>query len=77
MPEHERFMNEEQENGLDSCCSSSSEEDTWWNLFRLLIPGMDTRDISSLRPQYWPCERGFLADAFPVNLLIILRFPLH
>lgn len=52
-PDGERFMDASHESEIDSVCSSKSEEDAWWNLFRLLIPGMETTDDASL---YYPCR---------------------
>lgn len=34
--------------------SGPMSEDTWWALFRTLIPGMQSRDIESLRMEFWP-----------------------
>lgn len=50
------------------CSSTSSEEDTWWKLFRLLIPGMDTMDESMMKLSYYPCKHTglphFLLDIY-------------
>lgn len=32
------------------------EKDTWWNLFRLLIPSIQWLDENTLKAQYWPCK---------------------
>lgn len=53
-PENDRFI-VASENDVDKCCDAESEEDIWWNLFRLLIPGMGSRDFDSLKSQYYPC----------------------
>ncbi|KAH6986312.1 hypothetical protein BKA56DRAFT_580224 [Ilyonectria sp. MPI-CAGE-AT-0026] len=54
MPGAERFMSAENETELERVCSSGSDEETWWNLFQLLIPGMQERDLDSLKTEFWP-----------------------
>lgn len=56
MPGAERFMSAENETELERVCSSGSDEETWWNLFQLLIPGMQERDLDTLKTEFWPCE---------------------
>ena len=52
-------MVQPQEALIKRICSSASEEDSWWWLFKLLIPGMAGRDLPALRMEYSPC--GFLS----------------
>ncbi|ETS75646.1 hypothetical protein PFICI_12590 [Pestalotiopsis fici W106-1] len=54
VPQNERFMSLEQEGAVDAACRSASDDEAWWNLFRLLIPGMQGQDIKSLSPPYQP-----------------------
>ncbi|KAI1078187.1 hypothetical protein F5B20DRAFT_548377 [Whalleya microplaca] len=50
----ERFMTDEQESEMEKPCRSKSEQDMWWNLFRLLIPAIQDRDMVSLSMEYSP-----------------------
>ncbi|KAI8724143.1 hypothetical protein NCS52_00272000 [Fusarium sp. LHS14.1] len=50
----ERFMGPSQETDLEKASGSGCEEETWWEIFQLLIPGMQNRTRESLRSQYWP-----------------------
>ncbi|KAI0178421.1 hypothetical protein BJ166DRAFT_50598 [Pestalotiopsis sp. NC0098] len=54
MPQNERFMNAQSEAGIEKACKSVPATEAWWNLFRLLIPGMQGRDLESLIQQYGP-----------------------
>lgn len=49
-------MDTDHESEVEKPCGSMSEEDTWWKLFRLLIPGMETRDFCWLNTHYYPCK---------------------
>lgn len=55
-PESDRFMDARHESDIDSIYSGSTsgEEETWWALFRLLIPGMATRAACWLKANYCP-----------------------
>ncbi|KAK1764956.1 hypothetical protein QBC33DRAFT_517170 [Phialemonium atrogriseum] len=53
-PVGELFMDTDHESEVEKPCGSMSEEDTWWKLFRLLIPGMETRDFCWLNTHYYP-----------------------
>ncbi|KAH8660462.1 hypothetical protein BX600DRAFT_514067 [Xylariales sp. PMI_506] len=53
-PECDRFMSPENETEIERTCRGSSDEETWYNLFRLLVPGMENRYTASLMCQYWP-----------------------
>ncbi|KAJ3466599.1 hypothetical protein MRS44_004163 [Fusarium solani] len=46
MPSYEYFMTLEQETEVDRC-GGKQPEDTWWKLFRLLIPPIDQMLVSS------------------------------
>ncbi|RSL58735.1 hypothetical protein CEP54_007625 [Fusarium duplospermum] len=50
----ERFMTPNQETDLEKTSCAGSEEETWWEIFRLLIPDMQNRTRESLKSQYWP-----------------------
>ncbi|RMJ17284.1 hypothetical protein CDV36_003031 [Fusarium kuroshium] len=53
MPGFEWFMTLEQEREVENC-SGTHPEDSWWKLFRLLIPEMAQEDISRLKGRYFP-----------------------
>ncbi|RSM00602.1 hypothetical protein CEP52_009010 [Fusarium oligoseptatum] len=50
---NEWFMTLEQESEVENCTGTEPEE-TWWKLFRLLIPGMATEDLLQLKGRYFP-----------------------
>ncbi|RSL79524.1 hypothetical protein CEP51_007291 [Fusarium floridanum] len=52
-PEYERFMTPEQERELDHC-GEVQPVDTWWKMFRLLVPGMALEDFADLKTRYFP-----------------------
>ncbi|RSL61382.1 hypothetical protein CEP53_005121 [Fusarium sp. AF-6] len=53
MPTYERFMTLEQETEVENCIGTEPE-DTWWKLFRLLIPGMAAEDLLQLKGRFFP-----------------------
>ncbi|KAI1351205.1 hypothetical protein F5Y01DRAFT_131004 [Xylaria sp. FL0043] len=54
-PSNEIFMSDEDEQGLRRLSHTGvDEEDTWWSWFKLLIPNMQSRDVPSLRLEYYP-----------------------
>lgn len=55
-PWDEQFMTPEQEVEFEQTSRHKTEEEAWWSLFRLLIPGMQSRDTMSLATNYSPCE---------------------
>ncbi|KAK3368353.1 hypothetical protein B0H63DRAFT_75332 [Podospora didyma] len=52
-PETDRLMTRDNMIRVEETRRSTSE-DTWWDLFQALIPGMNTRSVSSLKTQYSP-----------------------
>lgn len=59
MPQNERFMDAQSEAGIEKACKSVPATEAWWNLFRLLMPGMQGRDLGSLIQQFgpkYPCK---------------------
>lgn len=55
-PWDERFIAPEQEAEIEQACRHKAGEDAWWGLFRLVIPGMQSRNVQSLVNEYSPCE---------------------
>ncbi|KAI1273373.1 hypothetical protein F5Y07DRAFT_259507 [Xylaria sp. FL0933] len=54
-PSNEIFMSDEDEQRLSRLSHTGvDEEDTWWSWFKLLIPNMHSRDVPSLRLEYYP-----------------------
>ncbi|KAI0815584.1 hypothetical protein GGR55DRAFT_675204 [Xylaria sp. FL0064] len=54
-PTNEIFMSDDDEQGLSRLSHTGvDEEDTWWSWFKLLIPNMQSRDVPSLRLEYYP-----------------------
>ncbi|KAK3297278.1 uncharacterized protein B0H64DRAFT_391827 [Chaetomium fimeti] len=53
-PDEELFMDPPHEGLIERSCPSASEEDAWWWLFKLLIPGMEGRDVVALSLDYSP-----------------------
>ena len=49
-------MEPNHESEVEKPCGSMSEEDTWWRLFRLLIPEMESWDLAYLKGLYDPCK---------------------
>lgn len=64
MPTNERFMSDDHEAELEKGRQSKSEDEAWWDIFRLLIPGMQRRDIGSLMREYWPCKTSPFGDMY-------------
>jgi hypothetical protein len=64
--ESERFMQVEHESEVEKPCGSISEEETWWGLFQLLIPGMDTQSTAWIKSQYYPCMGTFPFGGHPL-----------
>ncbi|KAH7148317.1 hypothetical protein EDB81DRAFT_758747 [Dactylonectria macrodidyma] len=54
MPSTERFMSAEHEAQLERLTCSGSDEETWWSLFQRLIPGMQERELNSLKNEFFP-----------------------
>ncbi|KAK0639852.1 hypothetical protein B0T16DRAFT_248864 [Cercophora newfieldiana] len=52
-PELERFMDAEHESQVEQLSGPMSQE-TWWKLFRLLIPGMQSQELAWLKARYYP-----------------------
>ena len=67
-------MEPNHESEVEKPCGSMSEEDTWWRLFRLLIPEMESRDLAHLQSLYDPCKR-MLRKAGRLSRLTITRLP--
>ncbi|KAH7149078.1 hypothetical protein B0J13DRAFT_550625 [Dactylonectria estremocensis] len=66
MPSTERFMSAEHETELERLTCSGSDEETWWSLFQRLIPGMQERELSSLKAEFFPyyiCFDSFMIPA--------------
>ncbi|KAK3334094.1 hypothetical protein B0T19DRAFT_146094 [Cercophora scortea] len=53
-PEKERFMSNEQEEGIETMSALGSAEDTWWSLFQLLITDPQARSLDVLKSDYFP-----------------------
>lgn len=47
----------------------------WWFIFKLLIPGMQDRDLESLKMEYSPCECSRIGRV--VELLIVGQDYVH
>ncbi|KAH6850553.1 hypothetical protein B0I37DRAFT_371882 [Chaetomium sp. MPI-CAGE-AT-0009] len=72
-PDDERFMDPPHEGLIERSCSSASEEDAWWWLFKLLVPGMQGRDVAALRLEYSPYFIHF--DTARAFMLPAITFP--
>lgn len=70
MPTYEWFMALEQETEVENCVGTEPE-DTWWKLFRLLIPGMAAEDLLQLKGLYFPCKLSY--DVCETRLLTPLQ----
>lgn len=59
MPANERFMDLELEaevRASHGALDDDASEELWWDLFRLLIPGMRQIDVAQLKQEYYPCQ---------------------
>ncbi|KAF4984207.1 hypothetical protein FZEAL_547 [Fusarium zealandicum] len=67
MPATEPLMRPRDETNLEEICYSRSAEETWWTIFQLLIPDMQSQTLDSLKAQYSPYY--FQIDSFMIPSL--------
>ncbi|KAH7009632.1 hypothetical protein EDB80DRAFT_713609 [Ilyonectria destructans] len=68
MSPNERFMLSEHEASLEKLGSSACPEETWWKLFQLLVPDIQSWTLESLKSRYWPYYVSF--DAFRIPSMV-------
>lgn len=66
MSPNERFMLSDHEASLEKLGSSDCPEETWWKLFQLLVPDIQSWTLESLKSRYWPCKWVFSGVVAPL-----------
>lgn len=75
LPDFERLMSAAHESITERFLTPMSDLAGWWFIFKLLIPGMQDRDLESLKMEYSPCECSRIGEA--VELLIVGQDYVH